>query len=397
LKVLPGIAALLFLSGGGPLSSLQSAPPSGKAPPGAEKILERFYPEGREEWFQGLWIPLRIEDPGGSFRLFLTPKGWARLQARVRGPQEWSVLGPRGAWTCGPGYSKPLAGAARRRLRLLARGLSLLALWPLGDRPRLLPSSPPSEPVFLLGGGRRIRIRLDEKGLPGRIFLSGPLGKKTRVLVPPGTARWEEGPPWPKEAVLQDETGGPPLKVVLGRIRPCLLTSPSFFSPPGGKKASPSLPGGFRPGAIRFTKEKPARAVVLADPGEGIERRKLILETGKALARAGLDLEGLPFFVNRGGTWEIWIPFRGKGSLPGGLAARELAGGLYASIFYEGPPHETLLEKVPLLEKEVRRRNLEPAGPVQIGIFLLPGSLESLLEGEQVLARIRVRVTPRKD
>ncbi len=283
-------------------------------------------------------------------------------------------------------------------MRLLARGLALLALWPLKDDPPLLPGSPPGEPRFRLGGGKKLRILLDGRGLPVKLFLSEPLGRKVRVLAAPGAPRKKEGPPWPARVILQDDSGGPALEVELGRIMPCLLSNPAFFSPPGGeKKAGSPLPGGFLPGAIKFTTEKPSRAVVLLDPGDGVRRRRLLLQAGKTLVRAGLKLRGLPMFVNAGGSWEIWVPFSGEAPIPGNLPVREIPGGLYASLFYQGPPHETLLRKVRHLEKEVRKKGLRPAGPVQIGIFLLPGSMESLLESEEVLARIRVRVEGKKN
>ncbi len=364
-----------------------------ETPPGAAELLARFYRGKEETWLKGLWIPLKTKNPPGAYRLFLTPTGFARLQARVRGPQEWWVLGPKGAWKCAPGKTQPLQGASLRRLRLLARGLALLALWPLKDHPPLLPGSSPSEPRFRLGGGRKLRILLDGQGLPAKIFLSEPLGPKVRVLAALGASRKEEGPPWPARVVLQDDSGGPALEVELGQIQPCLLSNPAFFSPPGGgKETGSTLPGGFRPGAIKFTTEKPSRAVVLPDPGDGLRRRRLLVETGKSLVRAGLKLRGLPMFVNNRGRWEIWIPFSGGAPIPPNLAAKEIPGGLYASLFYQGPPHETLLRKVRHLEEELRKKGLRPAGPVQIGIFLLPGSLESLLEGEEILARIRVRV-----
>ena len=213
--------ALLLFPAAGPSSSISAQ----EAAPGAEKILESFYPDGPGEWFKGLWIPLTIQDPPGAYRLFLAPSGRARLQARNRGPQEWSVLGPKGAWKCGPGKTTPLRGAGLRRLRLLAEGLSLLALWPLKEKAALLPSSSPEEPRFLLRGGKKLRILLDKKGLPAKLFMSAPMGKTIRVLVHPGASRTTEGPPWPSKVVIQDDTGGPALEVGLGRVRPCLPPS----------------------------------------------------------------------------------------------------------------------------------------------------------------------------
>ncbi len=391
----PLACGLPLLASAFPAGPLPGREPPGK-PAGAREILERFYKGEEGNWFKGLWIPLKIENPPGAYRLFLTPSGYARLQARLRGPQQWSVLGPQGAWQCGPGQVRPLGGSSLRTLRLLARGLALLALWPLKESPRPVPASPPGQPRFRLKGGGTIRITLDPQGLPGKIFLSGPLGGALRVLAAPGASRKKEGPPWPSKVILQDDSGGPPLAVELGRIQPCLLSNPAFFSPPGGaEKKGSGLPPGFRPGAVRFTREKPGRAVVLPDPGNQLRRRTLLVQTGKALVRAGLKLRGLPFFVNQGGAWEIWVPFSGKSPLPPHLEPRTVPGGLYASLYYQGPPHETLLRKVRHLEEEIRKKGLRPAGPVQIGIFLLPGSAGSLFEGDQVLARIRIRVTKR--